>query len=162
MGSREFRGQPCPLYVSITYKTMEDNSRNISLIGEVENSSRERASTTWQLSYRRWFLNNEVTGSVPTSSVRLLVQQAFPKSAISTRLTTWLNCVQDQQYENEHRLTQLLWIHTWQAGHILNQPTKKPQILSQKLTNHSTLQSSNHVLLLTKWELIYWYRGWML
>ena len=35
--------------MEVTYKTMEDNSRNISLIGEVENSSRERALVAQQL-----------------------------------------------------------------------------------------------------------------
>ena len=37
------------LCMEVTYKTMEDNSRNISLIGEVENSSRERALVTQRL-----------------------------------------------------------------------------------------------------------------
>ena len=37
------------LCMEVTYKTMEDNSRNTSLIGEVENSSRERALVAQRL-----------------------------------------------------------------------------------------------------------------
>ena len=35
--------------MEVTHKTMEDNSRNISLIGEVENSSREQAFVAQRL-----------------------------------------------------------------------------------------------------------------
>ena len=63
MGSREFRGQPCPLYGSITYEAMEDNSRYIVNWWSWKFKSR---TGTRGAAVRDLLSNSEVAGSVPT------------------------------------------------------------------------------------------------
>ena len=82
------------LCMEVTYKTMEDNSRNISLIGEVENSSRERALVAQRLETgfltvrsRVWFPPGSVSAHcwrVPNRTKQL------SSAAVSFRLSTLL------------------------------------------------------------------------